>query len=136
MNWIKLTYSKVLNMSSTPKKQKEFGYLVLVVLLIALAMSFYKNDFSVNLVQAYCGLAMVITVVIMFFAKFIFKPFLVIWLLIGEVLGAVMSVLVMGVVYFLLFSPIAILMRIFNKKPNYKAEWKTVNRVIDYTKLG
>jgi len=136
MHWIKTIFNKVLNTAKLPKKQKEFGYLVLVVLLIALGLSFYKHGFIFNAVQVYLAIGLGIILFITFTVKRILIPFLLLWLLFGELLGVITSFLIMALVYFILFSPIAIVLKVFKKEKVYIPEWKTVSRKIDYKKLS
>jgi len=134
MHWIKTIFIKVLSTAKLPKKQKEFGYLLSLVILIALGLSFYKNGLVSN--QIYLVITLVVILFITFTIKRILLPFLLLWLLFGELLGIITSFLIMSFVYFVLFSPIAIVLRFIKKEKVYKPEWKTVSRKIDYKKLS
>jgi hypothetical protein len=136
MLWIKTILNKVLSTAKLPKKQKEFGYLVLVVFLIALGLSFYKHGFVSNANQIYLTISLGLILFITFTIRCILLPFLILWLLFGELLGIITSFVIMSVVYFILFSPIAIVLRLFRKEKVYKPEWKIVSRKIDYKKLS
>ncbi|WAC03800.1 SxtJ family membrane protein [Lacinutrix neustonica] len=136
MNWIKTPLSKVLTMSKLPKKQRDFGYLLSVVLICVLGVSIYKNGFLLNQSQIFMAVGLLLVLLITFTVKRILLPFLIVWLLIGEVLGAVTSFLIMGVVYFVVFSPISLILRSSRREPSYQPEWKTVTREIDYKKLS
>ncbi|WP_299887558.1 SxtJ family membrane protein [uncultured Lacinutrix sp.] len=136
MNWIKSILEKVLQSSRQPKKQKEFGYLLLVVLVIVFGVSIYKNGIVLNQSQIIIITAFFLILFITFTIRRILLPFLIIWLLIGELLGVISSFLIMGAVYFVLFSPISLILRLSRKDKPYKPEWKTVTRKIDYKKLS
>tara|TARA_R110002049_G_scaffold309292_2_gene520345 strand:+ start:5886 stop:6296 length:411 start_codon:yes stop_codon:yes gene_type:complete len=136
MNWIKTILEKVLETSRLPKKQKEFGYLLSIVFFITLGLSIYKNGFLLNPVQIFIIVGLILILLITFTVESILLPFLILWLLIGEFLGFITSFLIMAVVYFMLFSPISLILKLFRKEKTYKAEWKMVTRKIDYKKLS
>ncbi|MDO6596432.1 SxtJ family membrane protein [Oceanihabitans sp. 2_MG-2023] len=136
MNWIKTTLSKIIETSKSPKKQKEFGYLSAFVIFIILGISIYKNGLVLNQSQIFIGSSLLLILLITFTLKRIFLPFLTLWLLVGELLGFVTSYFIMGIVYFTLFSPISLLLRLFKKEKTYKAAWVLVDRKIDYKKLS
>ncbi|WP_044400374.1 hypothetical protein [Lacinutrix sp. Hel_I_90] len=136
MSWIKTTLIKTLITSRFSNKQKEFGYLLSTVLFIALGLSIYKNGFLLNQTQIFITSGLVLILLFTFTIRRIFLPFLFLWLLIGEFLGIITSFLVMAVVYFMLFSPIALMIRCFRREKTYQAEWKMVTRKIDYKKLS
>ena len=136
MSWINTTYTKLLETSQSFKKQKEFGYLVLIVLALIFGYSCYKNGFSFSPKTNGLIITFVLTLTVTFTFRKLFLPILFVWLLIGEILGAITSTLIMGIVYFFLFSPIVLVLKIFRKEKPYKSEWKSVTRVINYTKLS
>jgi hypothetical protein len=136
MSLINTIYKKLLETSQSSKKQKEFGYLVLIVLALIFGYDCYKNGFSFNPKINGLIITFVVVLIITFVVRTLFFPILFIWLFIGEVLGAITSTIIMGIVYFLLFSPIVLLLKIFRKEKPYKPEWKTVTRAVDYTKLS
>lgn len=137
MSWIKTILIKVLSIAKLPKKQKEFGCLLLVVLIIMLGLSFYKHGFVFINNQKYLLITFaIILITTLTLIKRILIPFLFLWLLIGECLGVITSFLVMVIVYFMLFSPIVIILRLLKKEKLYKPEWKSVSRKIDYKKLS
>ena len=136
MSWIKTSLSKVIETSKSPKKQKEFGYLSAVIIFIILGISMYKNGFLLNQSQIFIGSSLLFILLITFTVKRVFLPFLIVWLVLGELLGLVTSFFIMGIVYFILFSPISLIVRLFRKEKAYKAEWVLVDREIDYKKLS
>tara|TARA_R110002012_G_scaffold208631_6_gene378779 strand:- start:1481 stop:1891 length:411 start_codon:yes stop_codon:yes gene_type:complete len=136
MNWIKTTYSKLYKTSILKKKQKDFGFLVLVVSTLMFAYNLYKNGLVLDTEVYTLILLFSLVLIITFVYRKLFVPFLFLWLLIGEILGAITSTVIIAIIYFLLFSPIVLILRLFRKEGVYKPEWKTVSRVIDYTKLS
>lgn len=136
MNWINKSYHKLLETSQNPKKQKDFGYLILVIIALIISYNFYKTGFNFNIkINSLLSTFVVILILTITFKK-VFLPILFVWLLLGEILGAITSTVIMGVVYFLLFSPIVLSLKLFRKEKPYKHGWKTVKRVIIYSKLS
>jgi hypothetical protein len=135
MKWINSIYSKILQSSASSKKQKDFGYLLLVVTGVLYAHSIFKNGFNLNDTYYFLATFLVILIITFVYRK-IFTPLLFLWLLIGEIMGGITSVLIMGVIYFLIFSPIVLILKLFRKEKIYQPEWKTVSRTIDYSKLS
>ena len=89
---------------------------------------FYFND---NLLPAY----ILVSVAFLFLAVTLAKPDLLLplnklWMRLGLLLGRIVSPIVLAVLFFLMFAPIGIFMRIFGrdelrlKKLNYDSFWK------------
>lgn len=136
MSWINTTFSKLLETSQSSKKQKQFGYLLLVVVFLFVAFDCYNNGFDFSAKIKSLMITFVCILLVTFVFKKVFQPFLFVWLLIGEILGAITSTVIMGVVYFLVFSPIVLFLKLIKKEATYKSEWKTVSKINDYTKLS
>lgn len=61
---------------------------------------------------------------------------LIIWLYFGKVLGEVTSTIILGFVYFFVFTPITFLKRIINKNTSKNTGWIARKKSkIDYNKL-
>jgi len=45
----------------------------------------------------------------------VLKPIFRVWMIIGNVLGAINSRIILGVVFFIVLTPVALLMKIFNR---------------------
>lgn len=50
----------------------------------------------------------------------ILKPVFLLWMKIGHVLGWINTRIILGVVFFLLFAPVALLMRLFGNDPMHR----------------
>lgn len=136
MKWIKTTYLKIYKTSLLSKKQKDFGILALVVLALGFIYNMYKNGLVLDTKSYTLILSFCLVVIITFVFRKLFIPFLFLWLVIGEILGIITSTIIMAIIYFLIFSPIVLIIKLFTKEDVYKPQWKTVHRVIDYTKLS
>jgi len=50
----------------------------------------------------------------------ILKPVFLLWMKIGHVLGWINTRIILGVVFFIIFAPVALLMRLFGKDPMHR----------------
>jgi hypothetical protein len=133
LNWIKDTYQTVFNQASLIKKQRQFAFLFAFILIgVGLYISYnksFKEDSS--LISAAIGLGLV--AVGLLFPKILKWP-LIIWLFTGKIMGEITSTLILGFIYFFVFTPVTLLKRFFTKPK--KVDWvKRKNPEIDYKKL-
>lgn len=136
MNWIKQTIFEINMLSNTISKQKQFGFLVLAVLLFLFVRSYYNSNLIFNSKQI--ALLISISIVLSFilcYPKWL-KLFLVIWLFIGRLLGEISSFLLLSIIYFLVLFPVILVRNLFLKKESTKTGWILKNNsTIDYKKL-
>jgi hypothetical protein len=135
MRWIKNIYGEVRENSIQTKKQKQFGLLLLAIMVILLTVSFYKNGFLLDTKQLSLVSSLVSIGLITLLVPKIFYPFLVIWLCIGAVLGEVTSFIILGILYYCFITPITFFLRMKNKK-EYNSGWITKQTIVDYKKLS
>ena len=122
----KKMYKDNLNLPSN----KKFGlFFSLVFFLI-----FLYFDFE----YIFLILSLIFLVIALFFSKYLFllNKF---WMKLGEVLGAIISPIVLGTIFFILISPLAIFLRIFNRdilklKLNSYAKTYWIKREKNFTK--
>ena len=109
---------------------KKFGLLFTTVFSL-LGSYFYLLD-KTNIYLIFFNLAL------LFFLLSIFKPNILnplnkLWMLLGFIIGKVISPLVLGVIFFGLFTPISLFMKCFGrdelrlKLVSRKSHWKKVN---------
>ena len=91
--------------------EKSFGILFGVVfIIISVWPLFYSNSLSVwSLILA------IIFFLITFSKPSLLKPFNNAWIKLGELLGRIIAPIVMAIVYFLILTPISLLVRLFGK---------------------
>ncbi len=91
--------------------EKSFGILFGVVfIIISLWPLFYSNSLRVwSLILA------IIFFLITFLKPLLLKPFNNAWIKLGELLGRIIAPIVMAIVYFLILTPISLLVRLFGK---------------------
>lgn len=94
-----------------PSNQK-FGYFFTLVFTI-IAIYFYFKE--INILFYTSGVISVFLFFITSFRANILKPLNKLWMKFGLILGKIINPIVMGIIYFFIFSPIGILMRLFGR---------------------
>ncbi len=94
-----------------PSNQK-FGYFFTLVFTIV-AIYFYFKE--INILFYTSGVISVFLFLITSIRANILKPLNKLWMKFGLILGKIINPIIMGVIYFIIFSPIGILMRLFGR---------------------
>lgn len=91
---------------------RKFGYFFSIIFLIASAY-FYIKEINI----AFYAFLILSTVffIITFFNADILRPLNNLWMKFGLILGMIVSPIVMGIIFFFIFTPIGILMRLFGR---------------------
>ena len=103
------------------KKNKQFGYLFFLIFLI-IGLWPLLNSEKINLFFIFISSIFLILTLI---NSRILTPLSNLWIKFGELLGKVIAPIVMGFVFFLILTPISLLLRIFKKDLlmlNYKSD--------------
>jgi len=103
------------------KKNKQFGYLFFLIFLI-IGLWPLLNSEKINLFFIFISSIFLILTLI---NSRILTPLSNLWIKLGELLGKFIAPIVMGFVFFLILTPISLLLRIFKKdllKLNYKSD--------------
>ena len=90
---------------------KSFGVLFFIVFLLIALWPLVKGDS----LRIWSLLIAVIFLVLGLLNSKILNPFKRIWIKFGEILGKVIAPLVLSIVYFIVITPIGLLLRIFGK---------------------
>tara|TARA_B100001057_G_C22622893_1_gene861274 strand:+ start:76 stop:474 length:399 start_codon:yes stop_codon:yes gene_type:complete len=86
----------------------KFGFFFSTIFLLVSLYSYYiDSEIIAYILGALCGTFLVITIIN---AK-ILLPFNKLWMKFGVLLGIIVSPIIMGIIFFGIFTPIAILMR-------------------------
>lgn len=118
------------NTLPTLPSDRSFGILFTVVFTLGFSYSFYKS-FSLIL-TATLGVAALMLLIVAFVAPKLLSPFNRVWFALGLLLGKIVSPIVLGVIFFLLITPVAFITRVFGrdelklKKRSVESYW--VNR--------
>ena len=87
----------------------KFGFFFSIIFLLASLYSYYiDSKIMTYVLGALCGIFLVITIIN---AK-ILLPLNKLWMKFGILLGMIVSPIIMGIIYFGIFTPIAIIMRL------------------------
>ena len=90
----------------------KFGYFFTFIFLIA---SIYFYSIEINIAFYILGTCSIVLFLVTLFKAEILRPLNKLWMSFGLVLGIVVSPIVMGAIFFLIFTPIGILMRLFGR---------------------
>lgn len=104
-----MTNKYVYEQPSRYSKEKSFGFLV--SLLVWITAAFLHNRGGAGLLLLVGSAILVATIL----APRILEPILKAWLKLGDLMGKVVSPLVLGVIFFVLITPIALLTRLFGR---------------------
>ena len=117
----------------------KFGFFFSTIFLLASFYSYYiENEIMVYIFSALFGIFLVVTIIN---AK-VLLPLNKLWMKFGILIGMIVSPIVLGMIFFGIFTPIAILTRLagrdelhlrFKKKKTYWINRKTLN-IFDFFK--
>ena len=118
----------------------KFGFFFSTIFLLASLYSYYiDSEIMVYVLGTLCGTFLVTTIIN---AK-ILLPLNKLWMKFGVLLGMIVSPIIMGIIYFGIFTPIAIIMRLsgrdelrlqFKKQKTHWINRKTLNEVDSFKK--
>ena len=88
---------------------RKFGFFFTVIFLLASSYSYYvDSEIMVYILGAICGIFLIITII----NADALLPLNKVWMKFGILLGMIVSPIVMGIIFFGIFTPIAIIMRL------------------------
>jgi hypothetical protein len=123
--------------SSLPT-DKSFGVFVAIVALIVGVYFYFFGSFYVSSILMGVSILSILTVLV---KPSILRPLNIGWLYLGLFLGAIISPIVLGCIYFLIITPVALLLRISGrdelrlKLKISDSEWKTRDEfIVDFDK--
>tara|TARA_X000000368_G_scaffold373729_1_gene324957 strand:+ start:177 stop:578 length:402 start_codon:yes stop_codon:yes gene_type:complete len=91
---------------------KKFGYFFCFIFLIIFV---YLNFIKMFIAALVCGLISFVFLLLAKFKPYILYPLNKLWMKFGLLLGMVISPIIMGIIFFGIFSPIGIIMRLFKR---------------------
>ena len=89
-----------------------FGYFFTFIFLIASIYFFFKE---INIGFYILGTCSIVFFLVTLFKAQILRPLNKLWMTFGLVLGIIVSPVVMGLIFFVIFVPIGVLMRLFRR---------------------
>ena len=91
---------------------KKFGYFFSFIFLMASIYIFFREFNILFYILCTCS---IVFLLIAYFKSEILRPLNKLWMNFGLFLGMIVSPIVMGIIFFVIFSPIGILMRLFGR---------------------
>ena len=91
---------------------QKFGYFFTFVFLITSIYFYFREN---NMAFYVLGTCSIVFFLVTLFKAEILKPLNKLWMSFGLVLGMIVSPIVMGAIFFIIFTPIGILMRLFGR---------------------
>ena len=107
-----MNYKEIKNIKETKKDLKKFGLSVGIVLFL-ISVLLYWFEQSSYLIFGIIGLSLIILALV--FPK-ILKPLNKIWMSIAVILGWFMSRVILIILFYIILTPIGIILKIFRKK--------------------
>jgi len=105
-------YDDIKNIRKDNKAIRDFGILIGIILLIIAGILFYKERESYILIFwlgiAFIGLGLGMPIIL--------KPFYLVWMNFAVVLGWLMTRLILGLLFYVIVSPIGLIARLFGKE--------------------
>ena len=105
-------YDDLKNIRTDNKAIRDFGILIGIILLIIAGILFYKERASYELI-IFLGIAFIC---LGLGKPIILKPFYSIWMYFAVVLGWFMTRLILGLLFYIVVSPISLISRLFGKE--------------------
>ena len=104
-----------MSLSSPPQlpTEKRFGLLFIVVFAVIAGLGHLKG-WDKAWVNGYIGLAVLVAVVTLAAPKLL-APFNRAWFALGQLMGRVVSPIVLGAIFFLILTPVAFITRFFGR---------------------
>ena len=119
---------------------RKFGFFFTAIFLLASSYSYYvDSELMVYILSAICGVFLIITII----NADVLLPLNKLWMKFGILLGKIVSPIIMGIIFFGIFTPIAILMRLsgrdelhlrFKKKKTHWINRKDVKKFDTFKK--
>jgi hypothetical protein len=119
------------NIYDLPSNRK-FGFFFAAVFFISAIYFFYQDKEAVFLILGSIGLLFFIITIV---KDSLLLPLNKLWMRFGIILGMIVSPIVLAIIFFIMFTPIAIGMRIFQRdelrlrSQNTESYWKTRNQL-------
>ena len=90
---------------------RKFGFFFTFVFSVAATLTYFLNSAYTTLIYAFTAIALIFLITTLVKSNALL-PLNKLWMYFGFLLGMIVSPIIIGIIYFGLFTPIAILMRI------------------------
>ena len=110
-------WHEIKSVDTSKKALRSFGWVVGGVLVVIAAVGWWRNDFALTTATTVLsGLGAALTVLGLT-TPLVLKPVYRVWMALAVVLGFVMTRVILMVVYYLVMTPIGLVMRLLGKDP-------------------
>ena len=117
---MRVLWEEIKAVDTSKKALRSFGWVVGGVLLIIAAVVFWRNDWTFTTAAYVLGGIGGALVVLGLTAPVILKPIYRVWMALAVVLGFVMTRVILTLVYYLVMTPIGLIMRLVGKDPMHR----------------
>jgi len=106
---------------------REFGFLFSIIFLIISVTLFFFNSLIPS--KTFLILGLIFAAISLIFPRAL-QPINYLWMLFGALIGKIVSPIILGFIYFLMFTPISIITRLFGRdelslrSKNSESSWK------------
>jgi len=111
---------------------KKIGYFFSIIFVVLSIYFYYKNLIILSFCFFLIGLFLIILSI---FKPIFIRPLNISWMFLGFLLGKIISPIVLGLLYFLVFTPVSLIQSIFGrdelhlKNNNLLSSWKYRNPI-------
>ncbi len=120
------------NQIKLPSNRK-FGFLFSIIFLIISLILFFFNSLISS--KTFLILGIIFAVISLIFPRAL-QPINYLWMLFGVLIGKIVSPIILGLIYFIMFTPISIITRLFGRdelnlrSKNSESSWKNREETI------
>lgn len=114
---IKIIWDEILSVDTSRKSLRSFGLVVGGVLLAIAAVVFWRSGWAAGTAVYVLGSIGGILVLLGAVLPTVLKPAYMVWMGLAVVLGYIMTRVILTIVFYLVVTPIGILMRVFGRDP-------------------
>ncbi len=115
-----ILWQEIKEVDTSKKALRSFGWVVGGVLLVIAAVVWWRNDFTLTTAAYVLGGIGGALVVLGLAAPVVLKPVYRVWMALAVVMGFIMTRVILSVVYYLVMTPIGLVMRLFGKDPMHR----------------
>jgi len=126
LNWIKMMINDLLPQTSTPKEIRKFAITMGIVLAIIAGFLFFKKSSNFRLITAISGFFFMVGLI----RPTLLKPLFIFWMVLANIMSWIMTRIILGALFFIVFTSIGLISKIFGKQflkrkwnPEIKSYW-------------
>ncbi len=113
-------WHEIKSVDTSKKALRSFGWVVGGVLVVIAAVVWWRNDFALTTAAMVLGGLGAALIVLGLTVPLILKPVYRVWMALAVVLGFVMTRVILTLVYYLVMTPIGLIMRLLGKDPLHR----------------